>query len=258
MPTPRRKPEVSNYDFLCALLYIIENGCKWRALPNEYGNWHTIYVRFNRWCKSGVIDRIFETLQEENMIEITIPIERNTIAVLIVMTRTHDTAIVPNMIIVSHFLEYVKDGIHYITGTETVLCPDCGQIMNPHCRCRRYIRRLNGMRDKLSVRVLFCALCHRYHRELPDFVTPFKHLCTEAIAAIHDAVGDYCVDDHSAARIRRWVERLLKFGSATVRRLKLEYPMLVTNYDVNSTFDTLRYFVRAVANADEWKANEFV
>ena len=42
MPTPRRKPEVSNYDFLCALLYIIENGCKWRALPNEYGNWHTM------------------------------------------------------------------------------------------------------------------------------------------------------------------------------------------------------------------------
>ena len=70
MPTPRRKPEVSNYDFLCALLYIIENGCKWRALPNEYGNWHTIYVRFNRWCKSGVIDHIFETLQEENIIEI--------------------------------------------------------------------------------------------------------------------------------------------------------------------------------------------
>ena len=24
MPIPRRKPEVSNYDFLCALLYIIE------------------------------------------------------------------------------------------------------------------------------------------------------------------------------------------------------------------------------------------
>ena len=70
MPTPRRKPEISNYDFLCALLYIIENGCKWRALPNEYGNWHTIYVKFNRWCKNGTIDRIFEALQEENIIEI--------------------------------------------------------------------------------------------------------------------------------------------------------------------------------------------
>lgn len=32
------------------------------------------------------------------------------------MTGTHDTAIVLNMIFVSRFLEYVKDGIHYITG----------------------------------------------------------------------------------------------------------------------------------------------
>ena len=51
VPIPRKPPEISNYQFLCASLYIIENGCKRRALPKEYGNRHTIYVRFNRWCK---------------------------------------------------------------------------------------------------------------------------------------------------------------------------------------------------------------
>lgn len=70
MPTPRKKPTISNYDFMRALLYIIENGCKWRALPKEYGNWHTIYVRFNRWSKNGTIDRVFEELQNQNIIEI--------------------------------------------------------------------------------------------------------------------------------------------------------------------------------------------
>ncbi|MBQ2175118.1 MAG: transposase, partial [Alphaproteobacteria bacterium] len=40
---PRKPPEISNYQFLCALLYMIENGCKWRALPKKYGKWHTIY-----------------------------------------------------------------------------------------------------------------------------------------------------------------------------------------------------------------------
>ena len=70
MPTPRKKATISNYDFMRALLYIIENGCKWRALPKEYGNWHTIYVRFNRWSKNGTIDRIFEELQKQNIIEI--------------------------------------------------------------------------------------------------------------------------------------------------------------------------------------------
>lgn len=37
MPKARKKPTMSNYQFMCALLYIIENGCKWRALPKKYG-----------------------------------------------------------------------------------------------------------------------------------------------------------------------------------------------------------------------------
>ena len=62
MPIPRKPPEISNYQFLCALLYMIENGCKWRALPKKYGKWHTIYMRFNRWSKNGTIKRIFEKM----------------------------------------------------------------------------------------------------------------------------------------------------------------------------------------------------
>ena len=70
MPVARKKPSISNYQFMCALLYIIENGCKWRALPKKYGNWHTIYVRFNRWSKNGTISRIFEELQKLDIIDI--------------------------------------------------------------------------------------------------------------------------------------------------------------------------------------------
>jgi len=70
MPVQRRKAEVDNYDFLCAILYIVENGCKWRALPKEYGNWHTIYVKLNRWSKNGTLERIFEALQNEDIISI--------------------------------------------------------------------------------------------------------------------------------------------------------------------------------------------
>ena len=29
---------------MCAMLYIIENGCKQRALPKKYGKWHTIEI----------------------------------------------------------------------------------------------------------------------------------------------------------------------------------------------------------------------
>jgi transposase len=56
--------------FLNAVLYVAENGCKWRRLPESFGNWHTIYTRMNRWSKAGVMDRIFVRLQREQIIAI--------------------------------------------------------------------------------------------------------------------------------------------------------------------------------------------
>ena len=70
MPIERKPAKISNQQFLNALLYLIENGCKWRALPKTFGNWHTIYVKFNRWSKNGTIQRIFEELQKQKIIDI--------------------------------------------------------------------------------------------------------------------------------------------------------------------------------------------
>ena len=70
LPTPRKNPKIEMLDFLNAVLYIIENGCKWRSLPEKYGDWHTIYTRLNRWCKNGTLAKVFAALQEENIIDI--------------------------------------------------------------------------------------------------------------------------------------------------------------------------------------------
>ena len=53
---------------LNAILYIAENGAKWRRLPKEFGHWHTIYTRMRGWVKSGVLARVFEALQQEQII----------------------------------------------------------------------------------------------------------------------------------------------------------------------------------------------
>ena len=62
---PRQRGNVSmpNLQVLNAILYVAEQGCKWRGLPKRFGNWHTIYTRMNRWSKNGVLDRVFEHLQ---------------------------------------------------------------------------------------------------------------------------------------------------------------------------------------------------
>ena len=54
LPGQRGNVSLSNLRLLNALLYVAEQGCKWRGLPKRFGNWHTIYTRMNRWWKSGV------------------------------------------------------------------------------------------------------------------------------------------------------------------------------------------------------------
>ena len=68
----RGNVKTSNLNFINALLFITENGCKWRALPREFGNWATIYKKFNRWAKNGVVQRVFSSLQAEKIITLDV------------------------------------------------------------------------------------------------------------------------------------------------------------------------------------------
>ena len=70
LPVQRGNVSLSNRQVLNAILYVAEHGCKWRGLPARFGNWHTIYTRMNRWSKSGVLDRVFEHLQREQIVRI--------------------------------------------------------------------------------------------------------------------------------------------------------------------------------------------
>jgi transposase len=72
LPRQRGNVTLTNLQLLNALLYVAEQGCKWRGLPKRFGNWHTIYTRMNRWSKSGVLDRVFEQLQREQIVRIRI------------------------------------------------------------------------------------------------------------------------------------------------------------------------------------------
>ena len=72
LPTQRGNVSLTNLQVLNAILYVAEHGCKWRGLPKRFGNWHTIYTRMNRWSKAGVLDRVFEQLQQAQVVRIRI------------------------------------------------------------------------------------------------------------------------------------------------------------------------------------------
>jgi transposase len=42
LPRQRGNVSLSNLEILNAILYVTEQGCKWRGLPKRFGHWHTI------------------------------------------------------------------------------------------------------------------------------------------------------------------------------------------------------------------------
>lgn len=74
LPVKRREPEVSDIQVINALIHVATTGIQWRDLPPEFGNWHTIYTRVNRWSKNGVLSKIFEELQKKEIIRVKIEV----------------------------------------------------------------------------------------------------------------------------------------------------------------------------------------
>lgn len=55
--------------FVEAVLWIARTGSPWRDLPEEFGRWHTVYIRFSRWRRKGVWERVAQALAEHGEIE---------------------------------------------------------------------------------------------------------------------------------------------------------------------------------------------
>jgi transposase len=73
-PKHRGSLTYSNLEVLNAILYIAENGAKWRRLPREYGHWHTIYARMRGWARQGVLGRVFEAMQALQIVHIKVEV----------------------------------------------------------------------------------------------------------------------------------------------------------------------------------------
>jgi len=55
------------YDIFCALLYVLKEGCTWRAIPHDFPPWQNIYYHFRTWKeqkdgKKSILDEAMEGL----------------------------------------------------------------------------------------------------------------------------------------------------------------------------------------------------
>jgi putative transposase len=55
--------------FVDAVLWLVRAGAPWRDLPEQFGNWNSVFRRFRRWAKKGVWQRLFAELGENPDLE---------------------------------------------------------------------------------------------------------------------------------------------------------------------------------------------
>ncbi len=55
--------------FLEAVLWIARTGSPWRDLPQSFGHWHRVCVRYNRWSHKGVWARVFTAVRDDPDLE---------------------------------------------------------------------------------------------------------------------------------------------------------------------------------------------
>lgn len=57
------------YDIFCAILYLIKEGCSWRAIPHDFPKWENVRYHYDIWAKPdedgiSLLDRVLRKLVE--------------------------------------------------------------------------------------------------------------------------------------------------------------------------------------------------
>lgn len=67
MPVERKPAKISNQQFLNALLYMVENGCKWRALPKKSGIGTRFICGLADWQKTGAYSEFLKNYKNKTL-----------------------------------------------------------------------------------------------------------------------------------------------------------------------------------------------
>ena len=59
-----------NRRFINAVLYVARTGIPWRDLPERYGNWNSVWRRFDRWSAKGIWAEMAAVLGEPDLEEL--------------------------------------------------------------------------------------------------------------------------------------------------------------------------------------------
>ena len=65
----KKKTHPRKYDLFCAVLYLLKEGCTWRAIPHDFPKWQNVCYHYDTWSSPdedgvSVLDRVLRKLVE--------------------------------------------------------------------------------------------------------------------------------------------------------------------------------------------------
>ena len=70
--TRGRKPKISDRHTLEGVLYILREGCRWRAMPDAFGHWMMVFMRYTRWIERGIWWKALMRLQKVGVLKASV------------------------------------------------------------------------------------------------------------------------------------------------------------------------------------------
>ena len=52
------RPPLSMYLVLESILFVLTEGCSWRAIDRPKARWNSVYQYFRRWCQRGTLKKV--------------------------------------------------------------------------------------------------------------------------------------------------------------------------------------------------------
>lgn len=142
-----------------------------------------------------------------------------------------------------------------IISDEKYDCPVCGGHLTLRSSKDRGIKDLYGNAAVVWLRIMECEKCGKTHRELPDFIIPYKRYTVEAIASIMDG-GDICACENSTCnRLSQWVKWFVEYAKRIAESLKEIHTGFTPDIAGKHGEDLLKYLVRIVVNSNFWRYN---